>query len=166
MLSNVEDIFDLGQQILSIVNEVYAEHGVALPNRQYIAAGDASSIPHDCDQVVVSFGVLRPGLPGDATPPVNCHTPTNAVFVVEIARPIPRLGATGGTSVRRSAIPEPNDIMETTRVQMIDARLLSETAKRCGQASWPEIVSPPYSVTVGPPSGGYQGVVMEVNLVV
>lgn len=159
-MANPDNIYEMAERILQTLNTVYAEHEIELPARQYITAGNAGTTPHDCTQVTVAFGTLASGLP-QGQPMFQCDAPTNGVYVVEIVREIPM--ASGGSATRKVA-PQPADISAKAKIQLADARLLAETAKRVGSTTIQN--SAVFSITAGAPSGDAQGMLLELNVAV
>jgi hypothetical protein len=75
----------LGHELLRRVQEVYAEAGVTLPERQIWVAGEAA---YDCEELIVSFTGLRetqiPGWDASAQPQSPCQVPLVATFDISI----------------------------------------------------------------------------------
>lgn len=84
------EVYDQGAAVLAAVVAGYAEAGVALPAKQYVAEGPPA---YDCEQVVVAFARLRPGLPGasDVTSPdmQRATLPRVVTWAVHVVRCVP-----------------------------------------------------------------------------
>lgn len=162
MLDNYEELYNTAEMVLETVNEVYAEYGVYLPNRQMIMAGDSV---HDCEQVVISFVSLTSGFPiQDMSAQSNCPNPVTATFIVEIVREVPKIS--GGVNSRKIA-PSDVDITTNAKDKLNDARLLAEIANRVGMKSWlTSMAAAPYSISSGAAGGNLQAMSMELRVIV
>lgn len=127
-------ISDRATEILEIVNTVYRDTGISLPERQYVTIGGLGTSVHDCPQVTVSFGSLDPSV--SVSQPINnaCMDAFSATFVIEIVRcatPIAAEGATpaGGRRGSKPLIPSAESLGLYGVDRMKDAVLLHEVAK-------------------------------------
>jgi len=166
------EFVEIADHILNTVVETYADHGVDLPERRYLAVGGQGDTVHDCEQLTVSFEQGYSGVPGNqAQEPVKCATPRTAVFIVEVVRALPqpntaaanpqtsvpsRYGrAMGG--VQALSADTQSDI---ARKQMIDAMLLMDAGLRAGETTMTGSLA---DVTAGSPQGGYQAMTLVVT---
>lgn len=142
------------QLILDAIRAVYLEAEVALPERQYFAAGSRGETIHDCEQVTVAFEMTYTGTPGAPTQaPLRCNAPTTSTFIVELVRRVPV--SRNGTS------PVNADLMsQYASLRMDDAELLADSARRAIGASWSE--SGLFDVTTGSAQSDYQAMVLSV----
>jgi hypothetical protein len=169
----------LGHELLRRVQEVYAEAGVTLPERQIWVAGEAA---YDCEELIVSFTGLRetqiPGWDASAQPQSPCQVPLVATFDVATVRCVPVPNGTRATPPTPEALAAATDLLTT------DAYLLMKSG--CRFDLWGADVAyiwdqdhpngPPYNgrggmgteavVTAAPPSGGMQAVVLALTSVI
>lgn len=145
--SITKSVSNTAYDILSAVNAIYEQEGVALPERQYIATGD---VAFDCEQLTVSFQQLYAGTPGQpAEQPVRCNQPFSAVWEISLVRCIP--------VARRSQVaPTTDELDATAEGQMADAMLLLTGVMSSDSADWLGAFA---DVTVTEPDGGFQAVV-------
>lgn len=162
---DVDDILDTAENILAIINEVYAEAGVDLPARQFFYAG--ATYPHECEQVSVGFLQHYSGSPGDqAQEPTRCQNPRTAVYAVEVVRNCaPTLEAAQSPSTGRRQgnarnFPSPEALTADARIKMRDARLLLEAGLRAGELGI--ATGAMADVSAGEVNGTYQGMVLNV----
>ena len=84
------EFIEIADHILNTVVATYADHGVDLPVRRYLAVGGQGDTVHDCEQLTVSFEQGYSGLPGNqAQEPVKCNGPRTGVYIVEVVRALP-----------------------------------------------------------------------------
>lgn len=172
MLDKLEFV-ELADIILNTVVATYADHGVELPTRRYLAVGGAGSTVHDCEQVTVSFEQGYSGLPGNqAMEPAKCGGPRSAVFVIEVVRALPLPNTTAanpttpvqsryGTEVSGVAI-LPEDVQsDVARKQMVDAMLLLDAGLRAGETT---VVGSLADVSAGQPQGGFQATTLALTV--
>jgi hypothetical protein len=169
----------LGHELLRRVQEVYAEAGVTLPERQIWVAGEAA---YDCEELIVSFTGLRetqiPGWDASAQPQSPCQVPLVASFDVSIVRCIP---VPNGT---RATPPTPEALAIATDLIVTDSYLLMKSG--CRFDLWAADVAyvwnqehpngPIYqglggmgteaSVVAAPPSGGMQASTLTLATVI
>lgn len=108
--------------------------GVAepLPARRYVSFGDPSSVPWDCEQLVISLTGIGFGPAQDAAPPVTPRagspasvlTVRHAVFNIALVRCIP--GPTG----RSATPPTVAELQAAGERFMTDAGMLSQALVR------------------------------------
>jgi hypothetical protein len=85
-----QEFADIADHILNTVVTTYADHGISLPERRYLAVGGQGSTVHDCEQVTVSFEQGYSGRPGaQAQEPVKCNSLRTGVYVIEVVRALP-----------------------------------------------------------------------------
>lgn len=158
------DILDRATSILETINAVFGSEGVGLPDRQYITVGGTGTSVHDCEQVTVSFEAAKSGLPGnDASIPENCPTSTAGVYGVEIVRCIPTSG--GQARSKASIAPSEESLIDSATQQMIDAGVLLEVGKTV-VADDSYITVGSFDVSVGQASGGFQAIILALNVTV
>lgn len=144
--------------ILAAVQACYASAGVELPERQIVAA---SPQPVDCDQLVVSFGQMYLGFPGDeAQQPVPCDTAMTVVAEVALARCVARPTTMRGTMKP----PTPLALANSAELVLRDAFLLLS----CGRFMdfWDPLgpsMGVIATVDVGEPTGGYQTTTLSIT---
>lgn len=156
-------ISETAQTILDTVYRVFTENGVPLPERRYLAIGDAGKTAHDGEQVTVSFGSVSEGLPYNNMPVLQrCSEPFHGFFTVEIVRcsPAPRKSGGGLSEVA----PKAETIHDYSVTRMTDAWLLVEVAKQFGDQVFTEKVG--YNVSFGDDSGTMQAAILTINTVV
>lgn len=167
------EFVDLADHILNTVVATYADHGVDLPERRYLAVGGQGDTVHDCEQLTVSFEQGYSGLPGNqAQEPVKCDGPRTAVFVVEVVRELPQpntAAAAPSTTVPAmyGEVKSGVQILPTeaqsaiARKQMVDAMLLMDAGLRAGENT---IINGSLAdVTAGSPQGGYQAMTLIIT---
>jgi len=143
-------------RLLDSIQTIFEQANVSLPTRQYLYGGQNGEVAHDCEQLTISFAQAYQGGPGEqAAVPAKCEGPMTGVFIVELVRCIPdKLQIRG----RAATAPDPADLTLNSRAQAQDAYLLMEAGLLTGDEYLGSVVN----VTLGPPSGGYQAVVLEV----
>jgi hypothetical protein len=168
------EFVEAADHILNTVVATYAEHGVELPERRYLAVGGQGDTVHDCEQLTVSFEQGYSGLPGSqAQEPVKCDGPRTAVFIVEVVRalPLPNTPAANPTtpiaarySKEKTGVAVlPAEVQsEIARKQMKDAMLLLEAGLQAGQATL--INGSLADVTAGSPQGGFQAMSLVITV--
>lgn len=174
MFYDPNEFVEAADFILNTVVATYAEHGVELPERRYLAVGGQGDTVHDCEQLTVSFEQGYSGLPGSqAQEPVKCDGPRTAVFIVEVVRELPLPNTTASnpattipsrySQVKTGVQVLPADVQsEIARKQMVDAMLLMEAGLRAGDATL--INGSLADVTAGSPQGGYQAISLVLTI--
>jgi hypothetical protein len=172
MIDNLEFV-ELADLILNTVVATYADHGVDLPTRRYLAVGGPGATVHDCEQVTVSFEQAYSGLPGNqAQEPVKCGGPRSALFIIEVVRELP----TSNTEAANPATPVPSRYgnvvsgvailpaevqSDIARRQMVDAALLLDAGLRAGETT---MVGSLADVSAGQPQGGFQAITLSLTV--
>jgi hypothetical protein len=170
-----DEFVEIADHILNTVVATYAEHGVDLPERRYLAVGGQGDTVHDCEQLTVSFEQGYSGLPGNqAQEPVKCATPRTAVFIVEVVRALPLPNTAAANPSTPLATPSrydgivssgvqvlPADVQsDIARKQMKDAALLLDAGLRAGETTLTGSLA---DVTAGSPQGGYQAISLVIT---
>lgn len=180
-MPELNDIVDISEHLLDVINRVYADAGVAPPERQYYVIGGQGQTVHDCEQVTVSWDQAYSGLPGnEASIPARCDELHTGAFIVEVVRKVntartpidPNAPAVPVTSVPTKNqpgryggglgqvdTPSPEDFMREARVQMQDAVLLLRAGLLAGEATMGNNAI--VDVSAGAPLGGYQATIMN-----
>lgn len=165
------EFVEIADHILNTVVATYAEQGIDLPARRYLAVGGQGDTVHDCEQLTVSFEQGYSGLPGNqAQEPVKYVSPRTAVFIVEVVRalPLPNTTASNPTTPVPSRYSSdlavqvlPADVQsDIARKQMIDAMLLMDAGLRAGETTLTGSLA---DVTAGSPQGGYQAMSLVIT---
>lgn len=174
MIYDPNEFVESAEAILNTVVATYAEHGVELPERRYLAVGGQGDTVHDCEQLTVSFEQGYSGLPGSqAQEPAKCDGPRTAVFIVEVVRELPlsnTVASNPSTPVpaRYSQVKTGVQILpaevqtEIAKKQMVDAMLLLESGLRAGDLTL--INGSLADVTAGSPQGGYQAISLVITI--
>lgn len=120
-------IREIGETILSGVQDHFAAAAQLLPERQYVAPGDPSQIAWDCEQLVVSLQGIGWGQhPSAGTVPAKIGGQTSAVavrhaiFVVALVRCTPSVGA------RNTGVVPADQIQAAGLEFLTDAGVLSQ----------------------------------------
>lgn len=166
---DAQEFVQIADHILNTVVATYADHGVDLPTRRYLAVGGQGSTVHDCEQVTVSFEQGYSGLPGSqAQEPAKCATPRTGVYIVEVVRALPN----SNTADANPTTPVPTRYGQVTtgvqilpanvqsthaRKQMVDAMLLLDAGLRAGETT---ITGSLADVSAGQPLGGFQAMTL------
>jgi hypothetical protein len=178
-MPELNDIIDMSQHLLDTINSVYADAGIAVPDRQYYVIGGQGQTVPDCEQVTVSWDQAYSGIPAnEAAVPVVCDSPHTASFIIEVVRKVntartaedpmaipnqPQTknlpGRWAGGTLGQAEMPEPEDFMREARVQMQDAVLLLRAGLLAGESS--TLGTSIVDVSAGAPSGGYQATIMN-----
>jgi hypothetical protein len=150
---------NLMDEILQVIVDRYAYHGVTLPPRQYWMAGQEAI---DCEQLVVSFQQLYIGPPGDeATRPQKCNSPRSAVIKASIARTVP-------TTSGKGLAPAEAKIQEGSEISAVDAWVLLDCVAYLDQ--WENTgafgLGVIGTVDVPAPEGGFQAVTATFTIAV
>ena len=164
-----QEFVQIADHILNTVVATYADHGVALPDRRYLAVGGQGSTVHDCEQVTVSFEQGYSGLPGtQAQEPAKCATPRTGVYIVEVVRAVPN----SNTADANPATMVPSRYGQTVtgyqmvpaevqsahaRKQMVDAMLLLDAGLRAGETTLTGSLA---DVSAGTAQGGFQAMTL------
>jgi hypothetical protein len=165
------EFVEIADLILNTVVATYADQGVALPERRYLAVGGQGETVHDCEQLTVSFEQGYSGLPGNqAQEPAKYIGPRTAVFIVEVVRqlPLPNTQASNPTTTVPSRYSSdmsvqvlPADVQsDIARKQMVDAMLLIDAGLRAGETT---MVGALADVSAGSPQGGYQAMTCVIT---
>lgn len=167
-----QEFVQIADHILNTVVATYADHGVDLPARRYLAVGGQGTTVHDCEQVTVSFEQGYSGRPGSqAQEPVKCASMRTGVYIVEVVRALP----SPNTDDANPATPVPSRYGQVTtgvqilpadvqsehaRKQMVDAMLLLDAGLRAGETTLSGSLA---DVTAGSPQGGYQAITLVLT---
>jgi hypothetical protein len=153
------DLLNLMQGVLDRIVTIYASYNVPLPVRKYWTMTQPAV---DCEQLVVSFVQLYLGAPGDqAADPQRCNQPRSAVITISIARPVPTVGASGGS-------PAADKIQKSSEIVAIDAWILMQSVNLLDQWEEMGLYGPGVIATVdaGESSGGFQTATMQITMAV
>lgn len=152
---------DIAQAILSAVVAHFTAAGVALPTRQYVAAGEPQLVAWDCEQVTVSLTGVGWGVAQESfaqTVQLGARQSAQAlrhgVFSIEIVRSYPTPDDQGG-------LPSVDDMNTAGLASMRDAGLLSQAMVVAASEEIglpPEATARPGVVDPRGPEGGYVGV--------
>jgi hypothetical protein len=145
----IETLAEMGAALLEIAAQAALAKGVALPARQlYYPAPIAA----DCEQVAALFSGWTPSPPPDG--PTICQ-PFRwlAGFSLIITRCTPK-GAIQSTKTP----PKPEAMIEVSQIASADAEVLLEVVTRLDE------IGSDISVVANPPSGGFQTVELNVQL--
>lgn len=123
------ELLSFAQGALAAVQAFFAANGVALPERQYIAAGSPQSVAWDCEQLVVILAEVGWGRSKDATqlsPSFGKQASVNAMrhatFAFQLVRCVPVI--TDGAEAPQ--LPSVQDIQDAGEQSLVDAGLLSQ----------------------------------------
>ena len=151
---DVQETIMAANKILTSIENIFNTNSVELPARRYITVGGQGTVAYDCEQLTVSWEQTYSGRPGNPIQEISrCNTIRSGVFVVELVRPIP-------VSERADIPPEGFLIQEAAEALMIDAVLLYNAGLIAAEDSI--LDGGLADVTVGPPAGGLQSLVMTV----
>jgi hypothetical protein len=122
----------LAQDILDAVVSHWGGVAAPLPERRYVAFGDPSSVPWDCEQLVISLAGVGFGPAQDAAPPATPRAGTpasvmsvrHAVFNIALVRCIPT------PSGRNATAPTVAELQAAGDRFMTDAGMLSQALVR------------------------------------
>lgn len=154
----LEGISEKAQLILDHLVAVYAESGVEIPARRFLAIGGRGQTVHSTSQVTVSWEQSYSGLPQHQSQfPVKRTQPWTAVFVVEVVRDLPGMN-------NRGTEPSAATMTAMAASQMQDAQLMIEAGRRAFEDSWEG--SGMADISASMPSGLLQAVTMSVMLVI
>lgn len=166
------EFVEIADLILNTVVATYADHGVDLPERRYLAVGGQGDTVHDCEQLTVSFEQGYSGLPGNqAQEPVKCAGPRSGVYIVEVVRalPSPNTDAANPATMVPSRYGQevtgvqilPAEVQsDMARKQMIDAMLLLDAGLRAGETLNLGALA---DVSAGSPQGLFQAMTLVVT---
>jgi hypothetical protein len=144
----------VAQIVLDSVRAQFAESGVDLPLRQYIAVGPRGDTIHDCAQLTVSYEMSYTGTPGMPDQShQTCDAPTSASFIVELVRKVP-VSKNGTTPVNQDIL------TEYSLSRLDDVEILMDAAKRAIKSTWYE--KGILDINAGNASGEYQAIVLTV----
>jgi hypothetical protein len=142
-------------ELMDRVVETFMTAGVPLPDRKFFTVGQPV---HDCEELVVVFESVRKGLPGGEEEPANCDMPSTATFQIHLVRCFP----VGSGTVPPTAA----ELTASADALMVDAWLLLQAVDELNRDPLTGLGGMVYSVSVGEPSGGYVGVVAQVEAMV
>mgnify|MGYP001592307354 CR=1 FL=1 len=153
------DIYGTMQHISDVIETLYMQAGVELPDRQFTAVGDvASSLAWDCEQVTINFVNAYYGNPGQPiTVATNCPPMMSADFVVQVTRCVPNpTVARAGTKVKAPAVAA---IEGSTLIQAVDSQILLQASSAMSSAQ-------PMLASVAPSGveGGFQAVALNLSI--
>jgi hypothetical protein len=159
LLDRRRTIFNFMEQLKEQINLTYAEHGVSLPERQFMDLG-SNEAPVDCEQLVIYFQQMLNGPVGVPDQmPTPCYGPRSATFVVELHRCTPQM-----TQAVRGAppqIPKVEALNASAEMLTTDAWMLMDAGLMAADDTLSGGIA---DVLTAPESGGFQAVVL--NLVV
>lgn len=179
-MPDVNDIIDMSEHLLEVINSVYQEANIEIPELQYYVIGGQGQTVHDCEQVTVSWDQTYSGLPeAEASIPAQCDQIHTARFVIEVVREVqtvrpyidPNTGLPVQPTINRPAaygrgagsmkIEKPDaELMKLeAQQQMRDAILLLKAGLLAGEGTTGN--SSIVDVSAGAPSGNYQAVIMN-----
>lgn len=141
---------DMGETLLEIVRASAVAKGVTLPARQSVYM---APIPADCEQVAVLFTTWTPTPPPEGT--MVCR---NFRWMAPMSVIITRCTPAVPTGSRKTAAPTPAKMIEAARLASRDAEVFLEVLNRLDE------IGGDVSVTTNAPSGGYQTVELNVQL--
>jgi hypothetical protein len=155
-LESYGDVWHTLNHIKDTIETFYAQAGVALPERRFLAVGDvADSVSVDCEQMNVNYIRSYFGLPGQPDlRPSNCELLMSADFVIQVTRCV--LPRTRGSRGALSA-PTTEFLDDKALFQSVDAGLLLESAHAMSSAQGVSAAVSPAGV-----QGEYQS--MQLNL--
>ena len=155
---------DLAQLTLANVNATFEEAGVDLPTVQMLVLGGQGTVAQLCEQLSVSVEQMYSGTPGDqAQVAVRCDAPRTTSFAVELVRCAP----TGTARGRSTPLPAAEDAAQQSEValaRMLDMDLLMTAGMNACEATW--FGTGIVDISAGPPSGGFQSLVLSIATVV
>lgn len=144
--------------ILVAIENTFNTNSVVLPDRQYIAAGAAGSVAYDCEQLSISWEQNYTGKPGNPNLEASrCAGFRSGSFIVELVRPTP-------ISFNADIPPEAHLIQEAAEGIMRDAELLYNAGVLVAETHNDILDGGIVAVTVSAPAGGYQALVMTVDM--
>lgn len=151
--------FEIAENLLNTINEVFSSNQVPLPSRQYIAVGPENTVAYDCEQLTITFKNVADGLAYNDMPRMlSCQQMESGIFYVELVRCLP-----GMTTSGRSVLPpEPEALSETAKGMMRDAKLFREVVKIVKEEFY-TTDQPMYSITFSEPQGDYQSVQLSIK---
>lgn len=167
-----QEYVQIADHILNTVVATYADHGVDLPARRYLAVGGQGATVHDCEQVTVSFEQGYSGRPGaQAQEPVKCNSLRTGVYIIEVVRALPLANTVAANpettvparygQVKTGVELVPADVQSAhARTQMQDAMLLLDAGLRAGETTLTGSLA---DVTAGQPQGGYQAMTLVLT---
>jgi hypothetical protein len=128
----------LAHAILDAVVTHWGGTAAPLPDRRYVAFGDPSSVPWDCEQLVISLVGVGFGPAQDAAPPTTPRAGTpasimsvrHAVFNIALVRCIP------GPTNRNATPPTVAALQAAGDRFMTDAGMLSQALVRWASSTY------------------------------
>lgn len=154
-------IYDLGAQVLAVIEAAYATAGVDLPDRRYVTAG---AVAYDCEQLVVSLTRMYPGiafLEDPAAPVLKATLLRSVTFAVHLVRCIPTL-----TEGKTTVWPTPAALNASGEQILQDAYLLPTSVVK----AWHDGSLSSACDTLGireaipaEPMGGFGGMILAID---
>lgn len=164
MANQIEDPFhyyELAEEILVVINDVFASNEVSLPERQYVAVGPENTVAYDCEQLTVTFKNVADGLAFNDVPRMlSCNDYNSGLFFVELVRCIPTVSGKA-TGLKLSA-PTAESLNSHAKSMLRDAKLFREVVTIVDKLN-STIGNPMYSISFGEPSGAYQSVQLSIK---
>ena len=162
MANEIQDpfsYFEIAENLMTTINEVFASNQVSLPERQYYAVGPENTVAYDCEQMTITFKNVSDGLAYNDVPRMlSCQNMESGIFFVELVRCIPSINATGMKINNPSAV----DMTESAKNMMRDAKLFREVI-RVVKEDYYMRDNPMYSITFGEPNGSFQSVQLSLK---
>jgi hypothetical protein len=153
----VLETINAAKKILLAIENTFNTNSVVLPSRVYITVGGQGTVAYDCEQLTISWERTYSGKPGEPIQQVgNCNNMRTGSFIIELVRPIP-------VSQNPDIPPETFLIQESAEGLMRDAVLLYNAGLIAAEDT---LLGGLANVTVGPPSGGFQSIIMTVEMLV
>jgi hypothetical protein len=157
-VEEVRALIQLMERVLETVVASYDAVPMNLPDRRYWTLQQPAA---DCEQLVVWFNQAYMGTPGDeASIPQRCNGPRSAALSIQVIRCIPTVDSRGRP-------PSAEQIQRGSEQLAMDAWLLLDIANDLDQWDYP-MAGPGLgviaTVEAGEPSGGFQGVTLNVAL--
>jgi len=147
------------RRLQSSVETVFAQAGVPLPERRFVAVGDVGTQSWDCEQL--SFNLIKvyfgtPGA-GDTQATSGCALALAGDFVIQLVRCVP--GAKATRSGTRMLPPEVEAIEAATLVQAVDAQVLLEAVLATESVQFVKATATPTGA-----EGGMQAINVELSI--
>lgn len=88
MVTDLDYLYDLAQEILDAAADSLVDDGLAVPDKVYVSPGAIADFPDDCpDQLAVHLQRVYSGIPGtEVASPEDCGFARTAEFVVRLVR--------------------------------------------------------------------------------
>lgn len=162
MANEIQDPFsyyEIAENLMTTINEVFASNQVSLPERQYYAVGPENTVAYDCEQLTITFKNVADGLSYNDVPRMlSCQNMESGIYFVELVRCIPSTSASG----MKISAPSADSISEASKNMMRDAKLFREVIKVVAEDYYMRD-NPMYSITFSEPSGGFQSVQLSLK---